>query len=87
MNIVILDGVLFVASVLLIIGLRKLSHPDSASNGNRLAAVALALGVIVALVYPMETQNNNYIYIVAGICIGGIIGIISAKKVPMTAMP
>ncbi len=87
MNIVILDGVLFVASVLLIIGLRKLSHPDSASNGNRLAAVALALGVTVALVYPLETQNNNYIYIVAGICIGGIIGIISAKKVPMTAMP
>ncbi len=44
MNIVILDGVLFIASVLLIIGLRKLSNPDSASNGNSLAAVALGLG-------------------------------------------
>ena len=87
MNIVILDGVLFIASVLLIVGLRKLSNPDSASNGNSLAAVALGLGVLVALVYPVETQNNNYLYIVIGICIGGLIGIISAKKVPMTAMP
>lgn len=87
MNIVILDAVLFIASVLLIVGLRKLSNPDSASNGNTLAAVALGLGVLVALVYPVETQNNNYLYIAFGIGIGGLIGIISAKKVPMTAMP
>ncbi|MGB5500243.1 MAG: NAD(P)(+) transhydrogenase (Re/Si-specific) subunit beta [Maribacter sp.] len=87
MNIVILDGVLFIASILLIVGLRKLSNPDSASNGNSLAAIALCLGVLVALVYPLETQNNNYLYIAIGIFVGGLIGIISAKKVPMTAMP
>ena len=87
MEIVILDGVLFFASILLIIGLRKLSNPDSASNGNAMAAVALGLGVIVALIYPLETQNNNYLYIVIGICVGSLIGIISAKKVAMTAMP
>ncbi|MBT8314104.1 MAG: NAD(P)(+) transhydrogenase (Re/Si-specific) subunit beta [Maribacter sp.] len=84
---IILDGVLFVASVLLIVGLRKLSNPDSASNGNILAAVALGLGVLVALVYPLETQSNNYLYIGIGFFVGGTIGLISAKKVPMTAMP
>ena len=87
MNIVILDTVLFLASILLIIGLRKLSNPDSAKAGNSLAALALGLGVIVALIYPLETQNNNYLYIAAGIFIGSIIGIISARKVAMTAMP
>lgn len=87
MELVVLDGALFVACVLLIIGLRKLSHPDSASRGNTLAALALTLGVLVAVIYPVETQNNNYLYIVAGIVIGSLIGIISARKVAMTAMP
>ncbi|MBM1106239.1 NAD(P)(+) transhydrogenase (Re/Si-specific) subunit beta [Aurantibacter crassamenti] len=84
---VVLDFILFIAAVLLIIGLRKLSHPDSASRGNTLAAIALALGVVVALIYPLETQNNNYLFIGIGILVGAIIGIISARKVAMTAMP
>jgi len=84
---VLLDIVLFVASVLLIIGLRKLSHPDSASTGNTLAAIALGLGVVVAIIYPLETQNNNYLYIAVGISIGALIGIVAARKVAMTAMP
>lgn len=87
MEIVVLDIVLFIAAVLLIIGLRKLSHPDSASRGNTLAAIALALGVVVAIIYPLETQNNNYLYIALGILVGAIIGIVSARKVAMTAMP
>lgn len=87
METVVLDIVLFIAAVLLIIGLRKLSHPDSASRGNTLAAIALALGVVVAIIYPLETQNNNYLYIGLGILVGAIIGIVSARKVAMTAMP
>ncbi|HBK71013.1 MAG TPA: NAD(P) transhydrogenase subunit beta [Flavobacteriaceae bacterium] len=83
----ILDIVLFIASLLLIIGLRKLSHPKTARNGNLIAAFSLALGVVVAIFYPVETQNNNYLYIVIGISIGAIIGIISANKVAMTKMP
>jgi len=86
-EIVVLDIVLFIAAVLLIIGLRKLSHPDSASRGNTLAAIALALGVVVAIIYPLETQNNNYLYIALGILVGAVIGIVSARKVAMTAMP
>jgi len=82
-----LDFVLFLASILLIIGLRKLSNPATASNGNLIAAFALGLGVLVAILYPIETQNNNYLYIVFGISVGAIIGLISAKKVGMTKMP
>jgi len=87
MEMFLLDGALFVACVLLIIGLRKLSHPDTASTGNLLAALALGLGVLVAVIYPLETQNNNYLYIIIGIFIGSLIGMITARKVAMTAMP
>ena len=82
-----LDVLLYIAALLLIIGLRKLSHPDSASKGNSIAAFALFLGIVASLLYPVETQNNNYLYIAVGIIIGGVIGIITAKKVAMTAMP
>lgn len=82
-----LDIILFIASILLIIGLRKLSHPETARNGNLIAALSLFIGVIVAIFFPLETQNNNYLYIVIGISIGAIIGIISANKVEMTKMP
>ncbi|MFD1613729.1 NAD(P)(+) transhydrogenase (Re/Si-specific) subunit beta [Gelatiniphilus marinus] len=81
------DILLFISSILLIVGLRKLSHPESANNGNILAAISVGLGIIVSIFYPMETQNNNYLFIALGIIIGGIIGLIAAKKVAMTAMP
>ena len=81
------DVILFISSILLIVGLRKLSHPESANYGNKLAALGVGLGIIVAIFYPLETQNNNYLLIALGIIVGGIIGLISAKKVAMTAMP
>ncbi len=83
----ILDLLLFCASILLIIGLRKLSNPASASKGNLIAAVALGLGVLVSILYPVVTDDNNYLIIVIGISIGAIIGIISSHRVQMTKMP
>ncbi len=84
---IVLDVLLFVAAVLLIMGLRQLSNPDTASKGNSLAAFALFLGIVVSLVYPLETASNNYLYISVGIAVGAAIGLLSAKKVAMTAMP
>lgn len=84
---VLFDIIIFISSILLIVGLQKLSHPETANKGNMLAAIGVGLGVLVSIFYPLETQNNNYLYIGLGLAIGGIIGIISAKKVAMTAMP
>lgn len=81
------DIILLISAILLIVGLRKLSHPESANNGNKLAAIGVGLGILISIFYPLETQNNNYLFIVIGIVIGSIIGWIVAKKVAMTSMP
>ena len=72
------------ASVLFIIGLKKLSHPDSARRGNQLAAVGMALAVLATLVAP---GTHNHVWIIAAIAVGTVIGTVSAKKVKMTSMP
>lgn len=73
-----------VASVLFIIGLKKLSHPDSARRGNILAAVGMAIAIVATLVSPAV---HNHVLILVAIAIGSVIGTVSAKKVKMTSMP
>ncbi len=72
------------ASVLFIIGLKKLGHPDSARRGNILAAVGMALAVLATFVAP---STHNHVWILLAIAVGAVIGTVSAKKVKMTAMP
>ncbi len=76
-----------IGAVLLIMGLRNLSHPKTAVKGNSQAAIGIAIGILVAIFYPLETTDNNYLFIVIGIITGSVIGYIAAKKVAMTAMP
>jgi NAD(P) transhydrogenase subunit beta len=73
-----------VASVLFIVGLKNLAHPKTAVRGNALGA----LGMFIAIVVTLLDQNIlSYEYIVAGIIIGSLIGIVLAAKIQMTAMP
>ncbi len=72
---------------LFIIGLKKLSHPDSARTGNLLAAAGMIGAIIVALFAPLESGSNNYAWIAGGIVVGSIIGLTVAKKILMTKMP
>ena len=76
-----------VSTVLLIIGLRKLSHPATARNGNIIAAAGMGLAILVSIVDPMPVDYGNYLLIGAAILIGGGIGLYYSKTVEMTAMP
>jgi len=72
---------------LFIIGLKKLSHPDSARTGNLLAAAGMIGALIITLITPLPGGDNNYSWIAGGILVGTIIGLVAAKRIKMTAMP
>src|SRR5215510_16413309 len=64
-------------------GLRSLSHPDTARRGMIMAAAGMTAAVVGTLFHP---DIHNYIYIAIGLILGSCIGIPMAM-VPMTAMP
>jgi NAD(P) transhydrogenase subunit beta len=73
-----------VAAVLFIIGLRNLSSPRTATMGNNLAAVGMLIAIVATLSYAHVV---DYKIVIAGIAVGSVIGVISAQRVAMTAMP
>lgn len=78
-----------IGSVSFIIGLKMLSHPDTARRGNLYAAIGMTLAIF-ATIFLYEKDGvglGNHIWIFAGLIIGSIIGTFAAKKVQMTAMP
>lgn len=75
-----------VAAALFILGLRQLSSPKSARNGNFTAAagMVIALGATIPLLH--FTQSGVTI-IAIGVVVGALIGSIGARMVKMTAIP
>lgn len=84
----ILDIIYLIASVTFILGLKMLSKPESARNGNLIAAVGMTAAIIGTIfLHQGAIAPIIYILLFAGIAIGTVIGWIAAKKVKMTAMP
>jgi NAD(P) transhydrogenase subunit beta len=79
-----INSAYLVASVLFILGIRGLSHPRTARQGNMLASVGMGIAVVATLLHP---DVENYGLIVVGVAIGSVIGTVSARAVKMTAMP
>ena len=83
----ILDVALLLSAIAFIIGLRRLSSPDTARKGNLQAALGMGIAVVVMLIYPMAGAPNNYAWIAGGLAVGALIGQRAAVKVKLTAMP
>ena len=87
----VLTIIYLVASVTFIIGLKMLSHPETARKGNLVAAAGMTLAIFGTIfIYRdpyTEEKLGNYAWIFGGLIIGSIIGVITARKVRMTAMP
>ena len=72
------------SAVLFILGLKRLSHPDTARGGNRLAAISMLIAVVATLV---GEQIMTWQWIIGGLLIGTVVGGFMARFVKMTAMP
>jgi NAD(P) transhydrogenase subunit beta len=78
-----------IGSVTFIIGLKMLSHPDSARKGNLVAAFGMTIAIFGTIFLYEEDGRKlgNYGWIFAALVVGTVIGTLMAKKVKMTAMP
>ena len=80
-----------VSSVSFILGLKMLSHPATARNGNLAAAAGMALAIFATIFMYIDPETgqglNNYGWIFSGLILGSIVGTLAAKRVQMTAMP
>lgn len=72
------------ASVLFILALRGLSHPETAQRGLTYGIVGMALAVFVTLFSP---HVAGWTWIILGIAIGGSVGTYIAKTIEMTSLP
>ena len=67
-----------------IMGLHYLSSPATARHGNRIAMIGMLFALAAILV---STHAAGWWAILIGVAIGAVIGVFSALKVKMTAMP
>jgi NAD(P) transhydrogenase subunit beta len=80
----IVNMIYIIAAVLFIVGLKMLSSPATARNGNFISALGMFLAVVVTL---FNKEIIDFHWIVIGFIIGAVIGALAARLVAMTQMP
>src|SRR5512145_3380994 len=76
-----------VAGVLFILSLRGLSSPASSRQGNLFGMIGMAIAVATTLASHPPADGVAWLLVILGIAIGGGVGAVIARRVPMTAMP
>ena len=72
------------ASILFILGLKGLSHPETAKRGMHLAEFGMLMAIVGTL---MHHEIITFTWIITGLVIGSLVGLAMGVWVPMTAMP
>src|SRR4026208_2280200 len=72
------------ASILFILGLKGVSHSATAKRGMHLAEFGMLMAIIGTL---MHHDIVSYTWILAGLAVGSVVGLMMGLWVPMTAMP
>jgi NAD(P) transhydrogenase subunit beta len=76
-----------VSGVLFILALRGLSHPTTSRRGNQYGMAGMALAVLTTLAFTRPEGLGGWGLVILGLAIGGGVGAVIARRVPMTAMP
>src|SRR5579871_3921321 len=76
-----------VAGVLFILSLRGLSSPATSRRGNLLGMAGMVIAIGTTLANHPPTDGTAWLLVIFGIAIGGSIGAVIARRVPMTSMP
>jgi len=74
----------FIAAMLFIFGLKRMSSPVTARDGIVWAGVGMLVATLITFFYP---GMENYLLMTAAIFVGGVAAFWSGKKVAMTDMP
>ena len=80
----IIDIAYLFSAISFIYGLKMLSHPKTARNGNMIASLGMLIAILATV--SLGTNLDKYMILVAMV-IGSIIGVFFALRVEMTQMP
>jgi len=74
------------ATILFILSLGGLSHPESSRRGNLYGMIGMTIAVLATIFGPRVT-TAALPWIIGAMAVGGSVGIFAARKVKMTEMP
>jgi NAD(P) transhydrogenase subunit beta len=80
----VIEASYFIAAILFIFGLKRMSSPVTARGGIVWAGAGMVVATLVTFLYP---GMGNYPLMMVAIFIGGVLAWVSGKKVAMTDMP
>ncbi|MDH4101534.1 MAG: Re/Si-specific NAD(P)(+) transhydrogenase subunit beta [Nitrospirota bacterium] len=72
------------ASILFILSLGGLSHPETARRGNMYGVIGMTIAIIATIIGKV---TGSFAVLIGAMGVGGAIGAVLAKKVQMTQMP
>lgn len=73
-----------ISAVLFVMGLKRLTKVRTARSGNTLASLGMLVAIVATL---LQLGVVDYRWILAGLGLGSVIGLVTAMRVPMTSMP
>src|SRR5271154_6267445 len=76
-----------IAGALFIMALRGLSNPETSRRGNLFGMTGMAIDIVTTLAAHPPGVFSAWVLVIVGMALGGGIGAVIARRVPMTSMP